>query len=150
MGLTRNYPVIRDGSIALIPNERIPLEYEVGDKHISTEQHVVLIDATSIPGASGSPVFLWPGPRIKHGAFTLGGIQPWLLGIMHGFYPAAREVSGIQVSKIVPVFEENSGIAIVFPSWRLIEIFESDKVVNRINEVVKTGKRSQSTCFPGP
>ncbi len=137
MGLTRNYPVIRDGSIALVPDERIPLEYEIGDKHVNTKQRVILIDATSIPGASGSPVFLWPGPRLKQGTFTIGGTQPLLLGIMHGFYPAAREITGIQVSRVLPVFEENSGIAIIFPSWRLLEILEYDDVVRRIDEVTK-------------
>jgi len=138
MGLTRNYPVIRDGSISLIPDERIPLEYKVGDKSIKTEQNVILIDATSIPGASGSPVYLWPGPRLRHGAFAVGGAKPWLLGIMHGFYPATRAISSVQATSIVPVFEENSGIAIVFPSWRLLEILERGDVARRV-EGIATG-----------
>lgn len=137
MGLTRNYPVIRDGSIALIPEEPVPLKYEVGTKIVNTEQQVILIDATAIPGASGSPVFLWPGPRLRRGAFTVGGTQPWLLGIIHGFYPAAREITRVQVSKVVPIFEENTGIAIMFPSWRLLEILECDNVVKRINNIIK-------------
>lgn len=139
MGMTRNYPVVRDGSIALIPDELVPLEYKVGTRTIRTEQQVVLIDATSIPGASGAPIFLWPGPRLKSGAFTVGGTRPWLLGIMHGFYPSApRELISVEISSVAPAFAENSGIAIVFPSWRLLEILNSEKLVKRIDDIAKT------------
>ena len=141
MGTARNYPVTRDGSIALIPDEPVPLEYEVGKRRISTNQHLVLIDATSIPGASGSPVFLWPGPRLKSNAFAIGGTQPWLLGVMHGFYPALpREIVGIETTKLVPGFSENSGIAIIFPSWRLLEIFQRDDLVKRIQDLTRETK----------
>lgn len=137
MGTAKNYPVIRDGSIALIPDELVPLEYEIGCRRIRTRQEVILIDATSIPGASGSPIFLWPGPRIKGGAFTLGGIRPFLLGIMHGFYPAVpRELVEIEATEVRRGFMENSGIAICFPSWRLLEIIESDVVTQRIKEIL--------------
>ena len=139
MGTARNYPVVRDGSIALIPDESVPLEYLVGARRVRTNQQVVLIDATSIPGASGSPVFLWPGPRVKGRTFTVGGVRPWLLGIMHGFYPALpREVVQVQqTATVVPGFAENSGIAIVFPSWRLLEILERDEVAERLDELLK-------------
>ena len=66
MGSAQNYPVIRDGSIALIPEEKVPMKYKVGSREIVTKQEVILVDATSIPGASGSPVFLWPGPRLTN------------------------------------------------------------------------------------
>ena len=138
MGTSRNYPVIRDGSIALIPNELVPLKYEVGSKLIETNQQVLLIDATSIQGASGSPLFLWPGPRFKGETFQLGPVQTLLLGVMHGFYPAIpREIIDVQVSGIIPAFAENSGIAIIFPSWKLLEILERNEVVERMREVTE-------------
>jgi len=75
---------------------------------------------------------------LKGGAFTVGGTQPWLLGIMHGFYPALpRELVGIQTSRVVPGFAENSGIAITFPSWRLLEILERDEVAKRIRKLTE-------------
>ena len=137
MGGSRNYPVTRDGSIALIPEEPVPLQYDVGSKKVTTEQEVLLIDATSIPGASGCPIFLWPGPRLAKGSFMMGGGRPWLLGVMHGFYPAApRTLIGVQTTKVVPAFQENSGIAIVFPSWKLLEIIQSAQVSERIEQLV--------------
>ena len=142
MGTTRNYPITRDGSIASIPGEAVPLEYDVGHQRIKTSQEVVLLDATSVPGASGSPIFLWPGPRLKGGAFAVGGGKPWLIGVMHGFYPAsAQPLVGIQVNKVVPGFAENSGIALVFPAWRLKEILEREDLAQRIAELTGQPKK---------
>jgi hypothetical protein len=137
MGASRNYPVIRDGSVALVPDEPVPLEYDVGNRRIRTEQEVILIDATSIAGASGSPIFLGPGVRAERGSDSLFATRPWLLGVMHGFYPALpRELVDVQVSKVIPAFRENSGIAIASPSWRLLEILEMEEVAKRVQQVV--------------
>jgi hypothetical protein len=141
VGSSRNYPVIRDGTIALMPEEKVPLKYRVGSKEIVTQQEVLLLDATSVPGASGSPIFLWPGPRIKGNAFTLGGNKPYLLGVMHGFYPAApRDLIEVEPAKTAQMYAENSGIAIVFPSWRLREILDLPQVTGRISEIVQQKK----------
>jgi hypothetical protein len=139
MGTFRNYPVIRDGSIALVPEEPVPLFYDTGTRRIKTEQQVLLIDATAMPGASGSPIFLGPGVRAERGRGGLFATKPWLIGVMHGFYPSLpRELVDIQVSGIIPAFRENSGIAIVFPSWRLLEILERDEVAKRVRELSET------------
>ncbi len=140
MGLARNYPIIRGGSIALIPDEPIPMRYVVGSKVVDTKQEAILVDATAVPGESGSPVFLWPGPRLQGGAFAVGGTKPLVLGVLHGFYPAQpREVVSIQADT-KQVFAENSNIAIVFPSWRLREITESTAVVDRIKRLIAERK----------
>jgi len=139
MGTSRNYPVVRDGSIALIPDELVPLKFNVGQKSIETKQQVLLIDTLAIQGASGSPVFLWPGPRLKGNAFAIGGTRPLLLGIMHAFYLAIpRDISQAAVSTGRLSFSENAGIAIVFPAWRLLEILESKELRSRIMALTKT------------
>lgn len=138
MGSAQNYPVIRDGSIALIPREKVPMEYKVGSREIVTKQEVILVDATSIPGASGSPIFLWPGPRLKGNTYEMGGTKPYLLGIMHGFYPAfPREVLEVQTSDTKKMYSENSGVAIIFPSWKLRDVLESKTLKDRMQEIVK-------------
>lgn len=140
MGLARNYPIIRGGTIALMPEEPIPMRYAVGSKMLETRQEAILIDATAIQGHSGSPVFLWPGPRLQGGAFAIGGTKPFVLGVLHGFYPAIpREVVTIQTDT-KQVFAENSNIAIVFPSWRLREIVDSEPVTTRIKRIMTEGK----------
>jgi len=140
MGFTRNFPIVRNGTIAMIADEPIPMVYTVGSQTIKTRQEVILIDSTAVPGQSGSPVFLWPGHRVVDGAFKLGGIKPLILGVLHGFYPAQpREVLAIP-SQARQVYSENSSVAIAFPSWRLREIIESDRVKNRLQKVIADGK----------
>jgi hypothetical protein len=145
MGASRNYPVFRRGDIALIPDEKVPLKYSVGAKEITTEQSVIFVDALAIQGASGSPVFLWPGPRLKSGAFTVGGGRPYLIGIVHGFYPSLpREVLEIQTAASRPYFAENSGIAIVFPAYRILEIFDLDPFKERMTSLLKSSGQMSS------
>lgn len=141
MGSSRNYPVFRDGTIALIPNEKVPMKYDVGKKEVVTEQEVILVDATSIQGASGSPIFLWPGPRLSGKSYQIGGTKPYLLGIMHGFYPAIpRETLKVETTKSLTMYAENSGIAIIFPSWRLMEIIELESLKKRVGQIADLEK----------
>ena len=96
--LSRDYPVIRDGTIALIPEE--PISWQ-GHK-----SELVLINAAANQGSSGSPVFLWPGPRINHGAFAIGGTAPLLLGIVEGFFnslPRPLDAVDTVLQKAVPL-----------------------------------------------
>lgn len=123
-GAYANYPVIRDGSIALIQRESD-----------------LLINAISTPGVSGAPVFLWPGPRLKHGSFTVGGTQPLLLGIMQGYVNTwPRVLVEVGPNATVPAFTGNSGIAVAIPSWRLLEILERDDVRRRVLELTAQEK----------
>lgn len=139
MGTTKNYPVVRDGTISLIPSEPVPMQFSIGTRTVVTRQEVVLLDAIAIPGASGSPVFLWPGPRLQNGSFAIGGTKPFVLGVLHGFYSAVpREILEIESkpTEVNRLFAENSGVAIMFPSWRLREILESDEIHRRVDVVV--------------
>jgi hypothetical protein len=73
---------------------------------------------------------------------SLGSDKPWLLGVMHGFYPALpRELISIETGSTA-LFAENSGIAIVFPSWRLVEILEHEDVKKRIDEISSLDEKS--------
>ncbi len=141
VGSSRNYPVLRNGAIALLPEEKVSMRYAVGPRVIQTQQEVLLLEATSIPGASGAPIFLWPGPRIKNNSYVLGGVKAYLLGIMHGFYPAEpRELVDVQIATVTErMYAENSGIAIAFPSWRLDEILRRDDLKARMDQLIAIG-----------
>jgi hypothetical protein len=158
-GATRNYPIFRDGSVAMLAEEQMPLEWFLGPRRIRTMQQLMLINSTVNEGFSGAPVFLWPasGPQSRA---TGPARAPWLLGVVHGYFHKNRKVIDAQGD---PVFlthkeasaggepeagaggemfvRENSAIGIVFPSWRLREILESDAVTARIGEVLG-GERS--------
>jgi hypothetical protein len=135
-GESRNYPVMRDGMIALIADEPIPVRSSIDDERRDSNQVVILLDGMSIPGTSGSPVFLSPIPRRRRGNLDLGGTQPWLLGVMHGFALADSRVvveAGVTPSQV----RENAGIAVVFPSWRILEIVYSDQAQRRLGEILE-------------
>ncbi len=138
LGSSKNFPIMRDGTIALIPSEKVPISYKVGGRLIDTAQELIFLNSLSIQGLSGSPIFLWPGPRLKNNSFNIGGGKYFLLGIMHGFYPAIpREISKVETTDTKFLYSDNSGVAIVFPSWRLKEIFDSDQMKSRVEQLTK-------------
>jgi hypothetical protein len=140
MGSSRNYPVVRKGQIALIPDAPIPIHYKCGNQDVNTAQEIILLDALAVPGASGSPVFLDTDVRTKSGRIVTGGV-PWLLGVIHGFYPAVpRELFTASTTNGAQGFQENTGIAIVFPAWRLRELLEQPAVRVRIESLLKKQK----------
>jgi len=137
MGETKNFPIMKDGSIALIPSEPVSFYYKIGQQKINTSQELIFVNAIAIPGMSGSPVFLYPGMRLKGKSFSLGGGKFYLIGLIHGFYHAApREVFKVETTETKLFYEDNSGIALVFPSWRIKEIIERDDFKKRINELI--------------
>lgn len=119
-GHQRNIPIVRVGNLAALTEERVVTKaYGAIDAY--------LIEARSIGGLSGSPVFLNLGVvrfingGVKHA--TTGPIQ-FLLGLIHGHFDA-------QDSSIDEVAEDardslsgakvNTGIAIVTPITKVIE-----------------------------
>jgi hypothetical protein len=146
-GIKQNYP------IALTTEEPIPLTWELGKRKIDTSQEVIFINSILNEGFSGAPVFLWPGIRSTPKGHTIGG-KPWLIGIVHGFFPGMRRVideerDDVIILKQVPgvlgksmpqkklrvYSQENPGIGIIFPSWRLLDILHQDGVKKRIQEI---------------
>jgi hypothetical protein len=156
-GVTQNYPILRDGSLSLITEEPVSFSWKYADKWVHTKQRVIFVNATFNEGFSGAPVFLWPGLRLMPQGNTIGG-KPWLLGIVHGFQPQYRRIvdnegGELTVSKPakpnpevlgdsnltrqVPVFsQENSATGIIFPSWQILEILQSDKVKSRVQQLI--------------
>jgi hypothetical protein len=117
VGRDRNVPIIRTGTIAALPDERIHTQH-FGDVE------AVLVEVRSIGGFSGSPVFLnlgairQSGSSIRVGT-TSGTDQFKLLGLMHGFESSSIEVTNPWEREDDLV---NSGISIVVPVDKLIEI----------------------------
>lgn len=144
-GLSRDFPVVRDGSISLIPTEPIP--WGAG------KSELILINAAANQGSSGAPVFLWPGPRLQHGAFTVGGTQPLLLGVVTGFFNSIpREITAIDKTngRTVPLdmrtadghpaaiaFQEDSRVGVITPSWKLRELTSDSRVRSRIDALIR-------------
>lgn len=113
-GAERNIPIVRIGNIAAMPDE--PVATKIGPLD------AYLVEARSIGGLSGSPVFVNPGPTRQIGGNLIVGAGSgfYLLGIMHGHY-------AVDVSKLDPaaggLSDEaiNMGIAIVLPVTRILQ-----------------------------
>lgn len=152
-GITQNYPIFRDGTIALITEEPISFTWKLDTREIKTSQRVIFINSLLNEGFSGAPVFLWPGMRSTPKGATIGG-KPWLIGIVHGFFPQLRNVidadgknviiikqepglpGQVKPPKQLSVYsQENPGTGIIFPSWRLLDIFQCDVIKKRVQEL---------------
>jgi hypothetical protein len=107
-GEHRNVPILRMGNLAAYPQERVQVE--------GVEMDAYLIEARSIGGLSGSPVFYH-----SHGSHV-GILRPsfpdmlspvseqsfYLIGMVHGHYTA----------------KENKGIAIVVPISSVLDFID--------------------------
>jgi hypothetical protein len=114
-GTERNLPIVRTGNIAAMPEERVSTKMGAMD--------AMLIEARSVGGLSGSPVFANLGrsqTRVNSNISTpndfIAGTH--LIGVMHGHYD--ENADGEKV---------NVGIGIVTPVAKLLEIMNLPAVL---------------------
>lgn len=149
-GQKRNLPVCHMGSIALLPDdERIPVVDWTDPNPIVSQRRRIhveayLIEAQSMGGLSGSPVFVRSEISldlkglIRHGEnrsppmICVGRSQVRLLGLWQGAWEASPdEVRAAQSNaNVVPV-----GMGVVVPSTKIIELLERDDVKKRREEI---------------
>jgi hypothetical protein len=118
----RNLPIVRMGNIAMLPRFPVPTEIGLMDAY--------LVEARSIGGISGSPVFcrrtislLWNDevnkpPKALHG--MTGDIH--LIGMMHGHWDVKEsEINQARIETTAKGQGVNVGIAIVVPLYKILE-----------------------------
>ncbi len=115
-GNNKNIPIVRVGNIAALPEEKINTRHHNLDAY--------LIEARSIGGLSGSPVFVNLGnSRIIDGKSmkSKGGPVCFLIGLIHGHYDNnADEIDILEDFENEQTSRVNTGIAIVTPINHLI------------------------------
>lgn len=116
-GTERNIPIVRIGNIAAMPEEEIRSQHWVMPAY--------LVEARSIGGLSGSPVFVQLGTsRITDGVIKYAA-QPvfYLMGMMHGHWnsPSAEDIM-IGEDAAATTEKLNMGIAIVVPISKVLEV----------------------------
>jgi len=117
-GEKANLPIVRVGNIAAMPEEAIETQWSV-------LRPSYLVEARSLGGLSGSPVFWHSGTtRLRSGQLQLSGPAFFLLGLVHGHY---AEKGGTWDANDAPVVDSlgiasiNTGIAIVVPAEDILE-----------------------------
>jgi hypothetical protein len=134
-GRQQNQPLARFGSLAMMDDEKV------------RDGRGMLIDAflvemRSIPGFSGSPVFITIGAGSWRGVYGEAGAQmmPFfsettgLLGIDTGHKPITNTVldkTTGQAAEPPMVVEQNSGVAIVSPYYKIRELLEGEELVEQ-------------------
>lgn len=116
-GSKQNIPIVRVGNLACISEEKIQTK-EFG------EIEAYLIEARSIGGLSGSPVFLNVGGVRFHGGQLKMSQGPlfFFLGIIHGHFDVkSSQVDGTDDLNLT-VERVNTGIAIVTPFEKVNEV----------------------------
>jgi hypothetical protein len=122
-GDLRNIPIVRVGNLCSVDEEKISTSLG--------PMEAMLVEARSIGGLSGSPVFLHLGVtrylqgQLKHSS---GGPMFFLLGLIHGHFDApTAEIDEIAGDAGLSVERVNTGIAIVIPIERVLEVLEAHR-----------------------
>lgn len=145
-GKFENLPIVRMGNIAMLPNEKVSVGW-----HDGVDMDAYLIEARSIGGISGSPVFFGEShfkrnfgkeSQIKNALrfnpkFYLGGL-------IHGHWKT--DISKIDKAKSIKEEENvNMGIAIVTPASKIVETLMQDSLVEMRKEIDAEHERAGST-----
>ena len=111
-GSKKNLPIVRMGNLAMMPSE--PVHTRLGDIE------AYLIEARSIGGLSGSPVFV---------IASLFG-PTYLLGLMHGHWDIAPDLKNDAVLMDDDTLGKvNMGIAIVIPAKKILEVLQHPELI---------------------
>jgi hypothetical protein len=126
-GRERNIPIVRIGNIAAMPEE------PVNTGTFSMEAY--LIEARSVGGLSGSPVFVNLGVVRRVGGdlrYAAGRNIFYLLGLIHGHWDVSESDSDVVATDVFNRERINMGIAIVIPAAKILEVInQSSELASR-------------------
>lgn len=133
-GKLQNLPTVRFGNLAMMPREKIRHPRGI-------LQEAFLVECRSLPGYSGSPVFLHPLP---FNSFPRKQPPPMFLGIDVGSIKDFRQVldkAELSHGNRVPIdnnwiVEANTGMAYVVPAWKIQELLDVEELVKSRKEVL--------------
>ena len=130
-GLESNTPAARFGAVSIMNPDKIPQEQR---QH---PQESIVVEARSLGGYSGAPVFIYQAPPITE---PIGdGMKKWpvvvqsypqsglaLLGITWGHMNGREPVEGpwLDLTKTEKALAVNSGMMLVVPAWKITELLE--------------------------
>jgi len=114
-GDSKNYPVVRRGTLALMTDEEIDTP--------TGRQHAFIAELTSWPGNSGSPVFLNLA-GLREGSL-IAGWNLHLLGVLSGSFLNKVRGSTVDTATIVGGNELNTGISFIIPAAQIRKILDS-------------------------
>jgi hypothetical protein len=128
-GLTTHFPIVRTGSIAMMPTETLSI-MRFG------EMEVYLAECRSIGGLNGCPIFVSsaargrvPGPKTDTSMYPSSLGQLRLLGLMHGHWDLPVDFRATPRAEAV-----NAGISIIVPAKKILEVLYHPELVQMREE----------------
>jgi hypothetical protein len=144
-GKQQNTPAVRFGNIAMMAEERIK------NRESGIDQESFLIEVRSLPGYSGSAVFIYSPCASNDMSVRRYGIEkqsvegynkrspdewralyspkgPYLLGIDWCHIPRTAHVTHKDESPTEWVVSENTGMAGVIPAWKIAELLNLEEL----------------------
>lgn len=118
-GLRKFQPIIREGILAMMPDEKM-------ETTLGKPGNIYLADVHVFGGNSGSPLMVNLG-GFRNGNMTLGNSYQ-LLGIISGYYHEDSNLNLTVASTVTGTVEANSGIALVVPVDELKSLLDSTAV----------------------
>jgi hypothetical protein len=118
-GRDRIEPIVREGVIAMMPQEKL-------DTTLHKPGQIYLADLHAFHGNSGSPVFVNIGGM--HRSRIYSGDRYVLLGILSGYYPESEGFSVPAAMVLTGKVRDNSGISTIVPGEELVNLLNSPEV----------------------
>lgn len=116
LGQLKLEPIVREGRIAMIPDEPVPTTLRKMGKAYLVDSHV-------FGGNSGSPIFINLGGQRADTLIT--GYNYKLLGVVSGYIQETSELQLQPVASYAGTVAANSGIAVVVPAQCLLDLLET-------------------------
>jgi hypothetical protein len=138
-GRERNQPLARFGNVAMMPGELV-------EDARGLRVEAFLVEMRSLPGFSGSPVFVHIGPgadRLDAGMTPFYSRAIGLIGIDTGHKQVRDKVylrgPGNKIANEEWEVRQNSGVAIIAPVWRIEELLDQEGLVKQRKEAERNG-----------
>jgi hypothetical protein len=141
-GQNRNTPVVRVGNIAALPGEPVHTKY-------AGYMRAYLVEARSIAGLSGSPVFSMRGSELNmvsalaqlQGKSGLGDPIA-LLGLMHGHFDVPNLNEDVVADQDEPERSVHTGIGVVIPAEKILETIQHPELIEMRKKKAKEFRES--------
>jgi hypothetical protein len=158
---SRNLPIVRTGNVALIPDRGISIPGVEIDKGVAVDAEMYLIEARSLGGISGSPVFVRATVAMqtqtrnkatgKVEMMELSAPGPYfLLGVCHGHWDIVINDINDPYPRSSYRKEEavNMGIGLVTPARKAMEVLHHPELVKMRDSYDQSWIDAQGTTIP--
>ena len=115
-GLKRIQPIVRQGVLALLPNEKMQTT-------LNRAGQIYLADVHVFEGNSGSPVYVNLS-GLRNGVVTARDYPYRLIGVVSGYYIEDTEFNLTISTTVKGILPGNSGIAMIVPAYQLRDLLD--------------------------